>query len=85
MGSQHGDPSGPLLFSLPLLHVLRPLRSDFTLGYLDDISQGGSREDVRQDMAFITDLEESLVLNLNRQRCEIYSAKNPTEPEFDGF
>ena len=43
MGPQQGDPLGPLLLCLPLQPALRAMRSNFRLGYLDDLSLGGKR------------------------------------------
>src|SRR6218665_3607289 len=68
MGPQQGDPLGPLLFCLPLhclQPVLRSMRSSFRIGYLDDLSLGGKKDDVRQDIALIENLESSLGLVLN--------------------
>src|SRR6218665_2499794 len=85
MGPQQRDPLGPLLFSLPLQPVLLSMRSGFRIGYLDDLSLGGKKDDVRQDIALIENLESSLGLVLNRHKCELYSKTEPTEAEFEGF
>jgi Reverse transcriptase (RNA-dependent DNA polymerase) len=85
MGPQQGDPLGPLLFCLPLQPVLRSMRSGFRLGYLDDLSLGGKKEDVRQDLTLVRDLETSLGVCLNRHKCELYSRTEPDEAEFQGF
>src|SRR6218665_83856 len=85
MGPQQGDPLGPLLFCLPLQPVLRSMRSGFRIGYLDDLSLGGKKDDVRQDIALIENLESSLGLVLNRYKCELYSKTESTEAEFEGF
>src|SRR6218665_383064 len=42
--------------------VLRSMRSGFRIGYLDDLSLGGKKDDVRQDIALIENLESSLGL-----------------------
>src|SRR6218665_3711205 len=65
MGPQQGDPLGPLLFCLPLQPVLRSMRSGFRIDYLDDLSLGGKKDDVRQDIALIENLESSLGLVLD--------------------
>jgi hypothetical protein len=71
MGPQQGDPLGPLLFCLPLQPALRSMISGFRVGYLDDLSLGGRPEDIRHDLAIIADLESTMGIRLNRQKCEI--------------
>src|SRR6218665_88844 len=83
MGPQQRDPLGPLLFCLPLQPVLRLMRSGFRIDYLDDLSLGGKKDDVRQDIPLIEDLESSLGLVLHK--CELYSKMKSTEAEFEGF
>src|SRR6218665_2019046 len=72
----------PLVFCLPLQPVLRSMRSGFRIGYLDDLSLGGKKDDV---IALIENLESSLGLVLNRNKCELYSNTESTETEFEGF
>ena len=85
MGPQQGDPLGPLLFCLPLQPTLRELRSQFKLGYLDDLSLGGDVEDVRQDLAKIKELESTLGISLNRSKCEYYTETDLNHSEFEEF
>jgi len=41
-GVQQGDPLGPLFFSLAVHRILQDIRSEFVVGYLDDVSiEGG--------------------------------------------
>ena len=49
------------------------------------LSLGGKKDDVRQDIALIENLESSLGLVLNRHKCELYSKTESTEAEFEGF
>ena len=39
-GAQQGDPLGPLYFCLTFLELLQSLKSELTLGYLDDVAMG---------------------------------------------
>jgi len=55
------------------------------LGYLEDLSLGGRPEDVRHDLAIIADLESTLGVRLNRQKCEILSEEEISENSFDNF
>ena len=73
MGPQQGDPLGPLLFCLPLQPVLHSMQSDLCIGYLDDLSLGGSPETVANDIASLVSLNASFGLNLNLNKCEFYS------------
>src|SRR6218665_2229520 len=70
---------------MPLQPVLRSMRSGFRIGYLDDLSLGGKKDDIRQDIALIENLESSLGLVLNRHKFELYSKTESTEAEFQGF
>jgi hypothetical protein len=47
-GVQQGDPLGPLLYSLTTHSLLQAIKSEFTTGYLDDISIGGEVSSVGQ-------------------------------------
>lgn len=85
LGPQQGDPLGPLLFCLPLHSTLQSMRSRLRLGYLDDISLGGKVEDVQHDLAKVKELELSLGIRLNRNKCEYYSDVELLHKEFDGF
>src|SRR6218665_466487 len=73
LGPQQGDPLGPLLFCLPLQPVLHSLTSDLRMGYLDDLSLGGSPDIVAKDIETLASLNSSLGLNLNLNKCEFYS------------
>src|SRR6218665_2338928 len=85
LGPQQGEPLGPLLFCLPLHSTLQSMRSRLRLGYLDDISLGGKVEDVQHDLAKVKELELSLGIRLNRNKCEYYSDAELLHKEFDGF
>ena len=47
-GVQQGDPIGPLLFCNTIHPVLSSLESNLNLGYLDDVTLGGTVETVHQ-------------------------------------
>jgi hypothetical protein len=71
LGPQQGDPLGPLLFCLPLQPILLKLQSPLSIGYLDDLSLGGSPEVVAADVETIERGCVELGLCLNRTKCEI--------------
>src|SRR6218665_2842443 len=85
LGPQQGTPLGPLLFCLPLHLTLQSMRSRLRLGYLDYISLGGKVEDVQHDLVKVKELELSLGIRLNRNKCEYYSDVELLHKEFDGF
>src|SRR6218665_1806938 len=58
---------------LPLQPVLHSLTSDLRMGYLDDLSLGGSPDIVAKDIETLASLNSSLGLNLNLNKCEFYS------------
>ena len=64
-GPQQGDPLGPLLFCNTVQLLLDSLQSVPTLGYLDDVSLGGSQNSVAADVSRIIDSGQRLGLHLN--------------------
>ncbi|KMS64974.1 hypothetical protein BVRB_040730, partial [Beta vulgaris subsp. vulgaris] len=53
VGIQQGDPLGPLLFCLSIHPLLMSLSSDLIVGFLDDITLGGSQDSVSDDVRAI--------------------------------
>ena len=47
-GSQQGDPIGGLLFCLAIHPILRSTTSPLTIGFMDDITLGGTRKEVSE-------------------------------------
>jgi len=89
-GCQQGDPLGPLLFSLTVHPILESLRSDLILGYLDDLTLGGSLPIVKSDYSIIHRMSSELGLNLNEAKCECVVDSLSVSPEtshdaFPGF
>lgn len=89
-GCQQGDPLGPLLFSLTVHPILQSLRSDLILGYLDDLTLGGSLQVVKSDYDIIRHMSSELGLVLNEAKCECIVDSRLVPPEdlrdaFAGF
>ena len=89
-GCQQGDPLGPLLFSLTIHPILESLRSDLILGYLDDLTLGGSLQVVQSDYATIRRMSSDMGLILNEAKCECVTDSHSVPPEtlrdtFPGF
>ena len=71
-GVQQGNPLGPLLFCLVLHQRSLHLNSKFQALYLDDVTLGGSCEDLIHDIQVMRDAA-NLGLTLNAGKCEIVS------------
>ena len=52
-GLQQGDPGGPALFSLGLDQIVKELRSELNLWYLDDSNLADSPQIVLEDLRFL--------------------------------
>ena len=48
-GIQQGDPLGPFYFALGILSLMKSMKSEVNIWYLDDASLCGSPEEVRED------------------------------------
>ena len=64
-GAQQGDPIGPLLFSNTIHPVLSSLEASLNLGYLDDVTLGGTVKTVASDVAKIIEAGTEIGLSLN--------------------
>ena len=71
VGPQQGDPIGPLLFCNTIHPLLSSLNSNLNLGYLDDLTLGGSVAAVARDVTKIVDEGGNLGLTLNVSKCEL--------------
>ena len=74
VGVQQGDPLGPMLFCLAIHPLLCSLSSTLTVGFLDDITLGGSVAMVSSDVRSIVDGGQALGLHLNFSKCELISS-----------
>ena len=70
-GVQQGDPLGPLLFCLTLHDLISELNSELVLGYLDDVTFGGSLADVSRDVKHFEQAAEQLGLKLNHEKMKV--------------
>ena len=64
---------GGLLFSLAIKLILRSLSSPLTVGFMDDVTLGGSKSTVSTDVGLFRIERAKLGLNLNVSKCEIIS------------
>ena len=72
-GVQQGDPLGPFLFSLGIQDdVVNKMESPFNCWYLDDGCLGGNPETFISDLQKIKDTFNSLGLQLNTSKCELF-------------
>ena len=71
VGVQQGDPLGPLLFCLDLQSILQSLGCPLRVGYMDDLTLGGSVQSIADAVQTIIDLGLPVGLRLNPSKCEI--------------
>ena len=76
-GVQQGDPLGPLLFCLTLQPILSSLSSKLRLGFLDDVTLGGTLRSLNNDVSLIESSAQAIGLSLNRSKCEIIACSPP--------
>ncbi len=86
-GPQQGDPLGPLEFCLTIHPLLKRLRSELRIGFLDDLTLGGFENVVARDVNLIDAEAAGLGLKLNKSKCEIISKTQqaPSDTAFAGF
>ena len=70
-GAQQGDPLGPLYFCLAVHELLASMKSEVTIGYLDDFSMGDDADTVAEDFVQLEIKAQELGLTLNRAKCEV--------------
>ena len=71
MGTQQGDPLGPLYFCLVVHSLLTSMKSELSIGYLDDFSLGGEAGVVADDFVELEARARELGLTINRAKCEV--------------
>ena len=85
-GIQQGDPGGPALFSLGLDHIVKKLKSEMNIWYLDDSNMADSPEIVLEDLKILLDELNKIGLSINASKCELtcMNMENP-DPVIDNF
>ena len=77
LGVQQGDPLGPLIFCLTIHPTLLLLKSEFLIGYLDDIMIGGPVASVASEIKVIIDDGIAKGMYLIVTKCEFISSDMP--------
>ena len=77
-GIQQGDPLGPLLFCLAIHDIVHEVHSSFCMFYLDDVTLGGSVEEVLHDLSLVERSALDLGLHLNHDKSEFICADTAT-------
>ena len=70
-GVQQEDPLGPLLFCLAIHRIQVRLSSELKLLYLDDVTLGGTFEQIERDLRVIEEESQDLGLVLNQHKSEV--------------
>lgn len=81
-GAQQGDPLGPLYFCLVFKDLIESMRSEFVLGYLDDLTLGGEAQTVLDDFIYLETAAKQFGLELNRSKCEVIGHTDETRTLF---
>ena len=82
-GAQQGDPLGPLYFCLAVKELLASMKSELTIGYLDDFSLGDEAEIVADDFVQLEIKAQELGLTLNRAKCEVIGQTSITKTQLE--
>ena len=70
-GLQQGDPGGPALFSLGIDHIVKNLKSEVNLWYLDDSNMADSPHIVLEDLQFLLRELNKIGLSINTSISEL--------------
>ena len=71
-GCHQGDPLGPLLFAMGIKDLINNCNSKVKLFYMDDGTLAGRPEEVLADLEKIKAAANSLGLELNTSKCELF-------------
>jgi hypothetical protein len=85
VGVQQGDPLGGLLFCIGIHPILSATTSELTIGYMDDVTLGGSIANVEADVELFRSQGSKIGLVLNADKCEVIthqSASSAFLPHF---
>ena len=78
-GLQQGDPGGPALFSLGIDKIVKGLKSEVNLWYLDDSNLADTPQIVLEDLVTLLRELKKIGLTLNAAKCEL-TCLNLEEP-----
>ena len=78
-GTQQVDPLECLLLCLVLQPILSSLTSELRIGYIDDITVGGTLTSVEHDVNSIRNNGPSVKLYLNTTKCELITTTTPAQ------
>ena len=70
-GIQQGDPGGPALFSLGIDHIVKRLKCEVNLWYLDDSNMADSPQVVLEDLQLLLSELKKIGLSINASKCEL--------------
>jgi hypothetical protein len=70
-GPQQGDPLGPLLFCASIMSLVKRVKSQCNIWYMDDGTLGGEVETLLEDFRMLTLEGKNLGLVVNIAKCEV--------------
>ena len=77
-GPQQGDVLSALLFCIAIHPLLKQLRSNLCVGYMDDVSLGGPLRLAERDVGLIMAEAKTYGLKCNVAKCELISRRTVT-------
>ena len=71
VSAQQGDPLRLLMFCLTIHHILKSLNSIFVIGFMDDVTLGGPRDIVANNVNSVIAEGTNIGLYLNKNKSEL--------------
>ena len=84
-GVQQGDPLGPALFAITIQSIVRSIRCEFNVWYLDDGTIADTPENVLRALRQIQEKATEVGLHLNFSKCELFILDSTNADEVDNI
>ncbi|KAL1448357.1 hypothetical protein WDU94_014016 [Cyamophila willieti] len=81
VGAQQGDPCGPMAFSLAVQPIVKSMKSELNVWYLDDATIADNPSVVLEDLIELIRQADKIGLEINPRKCELFSCSGPVHPD----